>query len=150
VNPFTIELIAIARAFGVFERETVCCGTVTVPQCVVLQELLEEPRDISRLADRVGVSMSAMTRLVDGLERRAWVSRTRSIEDRRKVVVELTAGGRREAARLRALSQQLVDTILARIPAEKHAQVLESVRLVRLAMAEFRDDLTRLSSAACG
>jgi DNA-binding MarR family transcriptional regulator len=149
MNPFTAELVAIFRAFGIFERETVCCGTVTVPQCVVLQQLIEEPNDISGLADRVGVSMSAMTRLVDGLERRGWVDRNRSAEDRRKVVVQLTGEGLQEATRLRALSDRLVATIFDRIPEDKHAQVLESVRLVRVAMAEAREDADELARAAC-
>jgi len=141
LSSFATELISIFRAFGVAERETVCCGTVTVPQCVVLQKLLEEPGDISSLAERVGVTMSAMTRLVDGLERRGWVTRVRSDDDRRKVVVQLTDDGRHEAARLRDLSDQLVGLILARIPEEKHAQVIESLRLVRAAVGEVRGEL---------
>ena len=141
MNAFAAELISIFRAFGVAERETVCCGTVTVPQCVLLQKLLEQPGDISSLAERVAVSMSAMTRLVDGLERRGWVTRVRTSGDRRKVVVELTDEGRREASRLRQLSDQLVGLILAQIPEEKHAQVIESLRLVRAAVGEVRGEL---------
>lgn len=146
MTPFARELIAIFRAFGVAERETVCCGTVTVPQCIVLQELLAEPGDISSLAERVGASMSAMTRLIDGLERRGWVTRIRSDEDRRKVEVELTAAGREEAVRLRGLSEELVNLILGRIPEEKHPQVFESVRLVRRAVAEVRGNM----AGCCG
>ncbi|RLB48267.1 MAG: hypothetical protein DRI90_25545, partial [Deltaproteobacteria bacterium] len=69
MSDLTAELVRICRHFGVFERESVCCGSVTVPQCLVLQELLEAPRDMSALAAQAGASLSAMTRLVDGLER---------------------------------------------------------------------------------
>ncbi|WP_052955257.1 MarR family winged helix-turn-helix transcriptional regulator [Mycobacterium nebraskense] len=150
MNSFTTELISIFRTFGIAERETICCGTVTVPQCVVLQELLEAPNDISGLAERVGASSSAMTRLADGLERQGWVRRVRVPEDRRKVIVELTDEGRAEATRLRGLTEKLVDLILTRIPQDKHAQVAETVRLVSQAMTEVRHDMANLCSGGCG
>ena len=65
MKEFTDELVQICRHFGVFEREMVCCGTVTVPQCLVLQQLRNGATDISTLAGHAGSSISAMTRLVD-------------------------------------------------------------------------------------
>lgn len=138
MNPFAAELLAVCRSFGVFEREAVCCGTVSLSQCAVLQELHEGRRDISSLTAHVGTSQSAMTRLVDGLERRGWVARVRSDDDRRRVDVELTPDGRGVASRLRELTQRTVDAILERIPREKHAQILETMRLVRSAMTDVR------------
>jgi DNA-binding MarR family transcriptional regulator len=61
-----------------------------------------------------------MTRLVDGLEKRAWVERIRSTQDRRKVSVALTPAGRAEALRLRGLAEQAVVVLLQGLPAEKH------------------------------
>ena len=134
MNPFARELVAICRAFGVFERETVCCGTVSVPQCVALQALLEAPLDVATLGDRLGVTPSAATRLVDGLESRAWVERLRDDADRRRIEVSLTPTGRAEAERLQGLTAQATEAILHAIPANKRAQVTESVRLLREAV----------------
>jgi DNA-binding MarR family transcriptional regulator len=136
------ELVAICRVFGVFERAAVCCGTVTVPQCVALQALLGGNHDVGRLAAHMGVSASAMTRLVDGLERRGWVRRVRGDDDRRRVDLELTAEGRREAARLRELTEKGVAAVLAHLPRGRHVQVLESLRLLRAALEQAREAVT--------
>ena len=138
---FTSELIAISRIFGVFEREQVCCGTVTVPQCLVLQALLEGESDINGLAELSHVTASAMTRLVDGLEKNDWVTRERGADDRRRILVRLTPGGRTEAERLRSLTEQSVNAVLDNIPKGKRAQVMESVHLVRQALEGARDAL---------
>jgi DNA-binding MarR family transcriptional regulator len=94
---------------------------------------------MSALASQAGASLSAMTRLVDGLERRGWITRARPGDDRRRVVAKLTAAGRREATRLRAETEAIISTVLRRIPAAKHPQVLEAVRLLRTAMDELRE-----------
>ncbi|MBW2454388.1 MAG: MarR family transcriptional regulator [Deltaproteobacteria bacterium] len=139
MTELTTELIRICRAFGVFERESVCCGSVTVPQCLVLQELLDAPRDMSALAAQAGASLSSMTRLVDGLERKGWVERHRPGEDRRRVVVDLTDEGREQASELREQTEAVIRMALDHIPKTKHKQVHESVRLVRQAMDQLRE-----------
>lgn len=138
MSDFTAELIAICRSFGVFEREQVCCGTVTVPQCLVLQTLLEQPRDVAGLSDLSCVTPSAMTRLVDGLEKNGWVTRERDPNDRRRIFVTLTDAGRAEATRLRDMTERSVQAVLQRIPRDKRAQVVEAVALVRKALDEAR------------
>ncbi len=141
MKDFSSELIAICRIFGVFEREQVCCGTVTVPQCLVLQALRDEERDINGLAELSHVTASAMTRLVDGLEKNGWVTRARGADDRRRIVVTLTESGRAEAERLHVLTERSVEAVLSKIPKNKRAQVMESVHLVRKALEGARDTL---------
>lgn len=136
---FVDDLIALCRLFGLAEREQVCCGTVTVQQCVVLQALRDGPSEVGPLAESVGSSPSAMTRLVDGLVKRGWIARERDPNDRRRVHVGLTDEGRAEADRLRGLTVNAIDVVMAGIPEEKRAQVIESVRLVRTAMGRARE-----------
>jgi DNA-binding MarR family transcriptional regulator len=142
---FCDELVGLSRLFGVFQRDAICCGSVSVPQCVVLSALLEGGANVSTLARTLGVTNSAMTRLLDGLEKRHYVERLRSTGDRRRVELRLTPEGRVEAERLRELTQDAVRSLLAQIPAQKHAQVLESLALVREAL-----DKTRGSFPGCG
>jgi MarR family transcriptional regulator, 2-MHQ and catechol-resistance regulon repressor len=141
VREFTRELIAICRTFGMFERDAVCCGQVTVAQCLALQQLLAEPRDIASLAESSGVTSSATTRLVDGLEKSGWVGRSRAGDDRRRIEVSLTPAGRELAERLRAQTELTVSAVVARIPRAKRGQVLDSLRLVREALAQSRQEL---------
>jgi len=139
VSDFASELVAICRTFGMVERDAVCCGTVTVQQCVALQTLLESPRELSALAAETGTSPSAMTRLVDGLESKGWVERVRDGSDRRKVEARLTTEGQSEAERLRGLTEQTVSALLAHIPEGKHDLVLEGVKLLRGAVGKLRE-----------
>ncbi|MCP4871353.1 MAG: winged helix-turn-helix transcriptional regulator [Proteobacteria bacterium] len=135
---FTSELIAICRLVGAFERDSICCGTVTVPQCVALQDLLDGPRTVQELAAVAGVTSSATTRLVDGLAKRGWAERRRDTDDRRKVFIALTQSGNEEAERLRDLTADAASAILARIPRGRHAEVLRALAEVRAAVAEAR------------
>ncbi|MBK7583421.1 MAG: winged helix-turn-helix transcriptional regulator [Myxococcales bacterium] len=150
MSPFAQELVAICRVFGVFEREAVCCGTVTVPQCVALQALLEGDLDVASVAERMGVTPSAATRLVDGLEGNSWVERRRDPNDRRRIEVTLTPAGKKEAERLRDLTEQATEAILSAVPAGKRAQVTESVRLLREAVEKARGAITDCCGTPCG
>jgi len=135
------DIIAFCRMFALFEREEVCCGTVTPSQCVLLQTLLSGRWDVSSLAVHNQVTKGAMTRLVDGLEKRGWVRRTQSEEDGRRFIVSLTANGKREASRLRSLTEQSVGAILDRIPEDDREQVMASLHTLRKAAEEARSEV---------
>jgi DNA-binding MarR family transcriptional regulator len=132
------DLVALCRVFGFAERDFICCGTVTVQQCGCLQALLEDSLEAKALADRLGSSPSAATRLVDGLVKQGWAERVRDTTDRRKVHVQLTGSGQTEAERLRLRTAQMVEAMLSRIPADKRAQVVESVGLIRKAAEDIQ------------
>jgi DNA-binding MarR family transcriptional regulator len=138
------DLVAVFRAFGLFERDAACCGDVTVPQCIALQELLGGTRDVGSMAAVLGLTLSGATRLLDGLEERDLVERARGAEDRRRVEVRLTAAGRTEAKRLRVLTAKLIEMVLNRVPARERSKVVEAVRLLRAAVDECRDDVQRM------
>ena len=135
------DVIAFCRMFSSFEREEICCGTVSAAQCVLLQTLMEGEWDVSALASHTRVTKGAMTRLVDGLENRGWVTRERAEDDARRVLVSLTAAGKKEAQRLRSLTEKSIATILNRIPKSDRAQVIKSLTLLRTAAEQTRTHL---------
>ncbi len=134
MNALGDDFLDVCRAFGALERALVCCGGVSVPQCVLLQELLRGDAEVSELARCTGVSTSAMTRLIDGLERRGSVERSRAAGDRRRVSVRLTPEGRREAEELRARTESVVAGLFAKLPRDRRAQVRESLKLLAAAL----------------
>lgn len=136
----TDSLVAIWRSFGAFERDRVCCGTVTVQQCLVLQSLRDSEQTVTELATAHGASPSSMTRLIDGLVKKTWVSRHREGEDRRKAHIALTADGRTEADRLHNLTCLGVGSVMAHIPASEHEAVTRALALVQDALAAARED----------
>jgi DNA-binding MarR family transcriptional regulator len=84
---------AIRRARGASANGD---NALTLSQHALLQGLAE--RDHARvreLAHEAGVTAPTATRILDALERRGIVERTRSSEDRRSVTITLTGSGRR-------------------------------------------------------
>lgn len=140
IEEFADGLVAISRHFGVLERDRVCCGDVTPPQCVALQRLLDDPAGLSALASYLGKSDSATTRLVDGLEDRGWAVRRPDPEDGRRVQIALTDEGRERAAELWASTEQTVGALLDYIPEERREEVVRSLSLLEEALAECRTD----------
>jgi len=63
------------------------------------------------LARDYGIDASAVTRLIDRLEKRGLLLRSRSAEDRRVVKLGLTDEGYALAARMPAIFQQAIDTM---------------------------------------
>ncbi len=70
-------------------------GTLTLSQYALLQALATRNQArVQELAAEAGITASTATRILDALERRAIIHRTRSPDDRRVVTVTLTEFGR--------------------------------------------------------
>jgi MarR family transcriptional regulator, organic hydroperoxide resistance regulator len=93
---FLAAFDALAQAVRRARGETAADGGLTLSQYGLLQGLSGRRTARMRdLADAAGVAPSTATRILDALERREIVRRTRSLEDRRSVTVSLTDRGRR-------------------------------------------------------
>ena len=148
---FTDALVAISRHFGVLERDTVCCGSVTVPQCVALQRLHGSPAGVSTLADYLGKSTSATTRLVDGLESQGWLERRPDPDDGRRVELVLTDSGNEQATELRGATEETVQQLLDYIPDDRQEDVVDALEILEEAIARCRADCCgRFDGGCCG
>lgn len=127
------DLLAFCRLFGMAERDSVCCGDVSVAQCVTLQLLHATPMDSSTLAEQTGVTKGAITRLVEGLDKRGWIKKKADKDDGRRFVLSLNAAGRKKAQALESLTEATVQALFERIPKNKRDQVRESLQLLRAA-----------------
>jgi DNA-binding MarR family transcriptional regulator len=132
------DVIAFCRMFSSFEREEICCGTVTPAQCVLLQTLTDGQWDVSSLAAHTRVTKGAMTRLVDGLENRGWVARQKAQDDARRVLISLTGDGRKEARRLNQLTERSIAALFEQIPKNERGYVIRSIQLLREAAEKTR------------
>jgi DNA-binding MarR family transcriptional regulator len=59
-----------------------------------LDWLVDGPRTAGQLSSAAGLRPAATTAMIDRLERRGWVERVRSTEDRRRVLVQMTPQAR--------------------------------------------------------
>jgi len=135
------DVVAFCRMFAMVERDQVCCGTVTVAQCVVLQTLLEGTWDASTLASQARVTKGAMTRLLDGLESRGFVERHQDPDDGRRWLIELTATGTKEARRLAGMTENAVTLIMSRMPKDRRKPAVALIADLRRAAEEVRDQI---------
>jgi DNA-binding MarR family transcriptional regulator len=71
-------------------------GPITIPQYLLLEPLLRgEALAVRELAEQAGVQSPTATRMLDGLEKAGFVTRSPSPRDRRMVDVRLTPEGTR-------------------------------------------------------
>ena len=135
------DVVGFCRMFAMRARDQVCCGTVTVAQCVVLQTLREGTWDVSTLASHTRVTKGAMTRLLDGLESRGFVERHQDPDDGRRWLIQLTATGTKEARRLAGMTENAVALIVSRMPKDMRKPALAMIAELRRAAEEVRDQI---------
>ncbi len=105
---------------------------ISVPQFRVLNILERRPGgSLSDVAERVGLSLPAMSRLIDGLVERRLLTREDSPADRRRISLRITDSGRDlvRTAREGALDQ-LAD-LLGSLSAKDRAQVVAAMEILR-------------------
>jgi DNA-binding MarR family transcriptional regulator len=89
---------------------------------------------MSHLADVLGVSLSNATGLVDRMEERGFIERSRVPEDRRVVLVRVTEAGTRLIQESDALSDELMRNVLARVDPAGLSAIAHAVAEVRSAL----------------
>ena len=89
---------------------------------------------MSRLADLLGVSLSNASGLIDRLEERGYVERTRVPEDRRIVMVRITSTGARLIEENDALSDELMRDILGHLDPDELPAIARATAGVRAAL----------------
>lgn len=133
----------IVRAIDLHSRNLVDRFSVTGPQLIALQELARLGQaPVGVLARKVRVSHPTMTGILDRLEKRGLVRRTRDTRDRRRVTAGVTVQGlellraapsplqdrfRSKFAELEEWEQTLMLATLQRIAAMMDAGELEAV-----------------------
>jgi len=90
----------------------------TMELYLFLYVALNGPKKMSELSDVLKTTKSNITNLVDILERSGYLSRVRSREDRRVVMVKLTKEGKRLYEKLLDSFDSLIKKVISKIPDE--------------------------------
>jgi DNA-binding MarR family transcriptional regulator len=111
---------------------------LSVPQFRTLTFLRRTPgASLSAVAEHVGVVLSSMSKLVDGLVARGLVTRTVAADDRRRVTLDLTADGHAALDLARRATLARLEERLAYLSAGEQADVLQALKALQ---AVFRPD----------
>ena len=104
---------------------------VTVAEWAVMREMLESgPVNPSQLADRLGMTRGAISKLVERLCRKDFVRRTASDGDRRYQSVALTAKGEKLVPRLALLADENDREFFGHLPGEERADLVRLLKNV--------------------
>lgn len=121
----------ITRAMDIHSRALLHQHNLTGPQLSVLKELAARGQaPIGVLAKATYLGAPTVTGVVDRLERQGWVTRVPGKEDRRQVLITISATGKKLLAREPPL---LLDTFcekLVRCPKAEQQQIAEVLQKV--------------------
>lgn len=91
----------LLRVYQFRDRDRICCYDVSVTQSHALGALVERgPLTLNDLAAELFLDKSTTSRVVDGLEKKGYVSRRRNPESGRSILVDATAEGRTLSTRI--------------------------------------------------
>lgn len=110
---------------------------VTWPQALSLLVLAEERSPISatKLVERLGLGRTAMTSVVDRLERSGWVQRRPSPVDRRTADLVLTEAGRTLAEQVQPALGSLADSHFAGFKPRELERLSGDLNRLRMGLA---------------
>ena len=88
-------LTELVRVYQFRDRDRICCYDISVTQCYALEAVvLDGPMTLNELAARLYLDKSTASRVVDALEKKGYVRRTESPDDRRALHLVATEDGR--------------------------------------------------------
>ncbi|MEI8196004.1 MAG: MarR family winged helix-turn-helix transcriptional regulator [Phycisphaerae bacterium] len=105
---------------------------LTVPQFRTLMFLQHQPAgSVSEVAEHIGLALPSMSKLIDGLVARNFLTRTQHPTDRRRLQLALTPQGSDRLARAHALAQQALAESLAQCTEADRLAIQNAMRMLR-------------------
>jgi DNA-binding MarR family transcriptional regulator/GNAT superfamily N-acetyltransferase len=118
------------RRIGVLQPQFLG-GPYSLPEARVLYELGQRGEcAATELGAELGLDLGYLSRLLQGLKRRALVRGERAADDARRTRLSLTGKGRKAYGQLDARSREEVAGMLAKLPAPEQARLVDSLRAV--------------------
>lgn len=125
----------ISRAIGLRSRQLVKTVGLSVPQLLVLKEVVESGESvIGRVAVQVSLSQATVTSIVDRLELQGLIARRRDEKDRRKVLIAATEEGKQIIAKNPVILQEEFTNAFNKLESWEQTQILSSLQRVAAMM----------------
>jgi len=80
---------------------------------------IDEPRNMSEIAKRLSITMGTLTTNMNGLNKKGYIIRERSEEDKRVVYITLTERGRRAYTHHRNFHNRMIKSVVAGLEDEE-------------------------------
>ncbi len=131
----------LGRTSQHFEDETLC----SPEEATVLQMLsMRSPLMVKEIAQAMpGMSLSKLTRVLDGLETQGYITRTLNRQDRRSFLVAATEQGRLLAGRFVHNLENIANGMLAALTPTERLVLVELFAKIRANWSDAADQQTR-------
>jgi len=132
----------VIRAVDIYSRKLHTELGITTPQLLCLDTVAKsESMTLTNLAQRVNLSVSTVNGIIDRLEAKHYLARKRSVDDRRKVYLEISMAGKEIVTRAPSLLQDKLSASLSRLTEAQQMATTEALeRVVELMEVETIDD----------
>ncbi|QMT59738.1 MarR family winged helix-turn-helix transcriptional regulator [Legionella sp. PC997] len=126
-----LALRKIMQQMDYHSRRLNKCYGLTVPQIVCLYEIYENGRlTISALSKKIYLSMSTIVGVIDRLEEKQFVNRTRDIHDRRIIYIDITEKGKEFVSASPYLLHNRLNDNLQVLTVEEQIALANSINLL--------------------
>jgi DNA-binding MarR family transcriptional regulator len=131
-----VALRRIIRAVDLHSRYLAQSYGLTGPQLAVLQSLERHgPQTTGQLAESISLGQATLSSILERLERKRFVERSRSAEDRRRVINELSSAGRAATDSAPALLQERFVKALRALDDWEQTLILSTLQRVAAMMS---------------
>jgi MarR family transcriptional regulator for hemolysin len=105
---------------------------LTVAQFRTIYCVSQSPQcSLSDVADSIGLSLPAMSRMVDGLVEKGYLNRRTCINDRRHVRLSVTPIGETALRESREMAQAQLAEVVSQLSAGRQKEMIDVMRVVR-------------------
>ncbi|OGU61520.1 MAG: hypothetical protein A2V66_00420 [Ignavibacteria bacterium RBG_13_36_8] len=140
VEKFHHEIVELIKKYQFRDRnEMVCCG-ISVSQCYTLETLHRHgPLSMQNLADKMHLSISTVTRVVEPLVQQKLVTREEDANDHRVRVMKLTKAGEEIFLKTWDNVFESEKIILTNFPEDQREMLIEFLRKLNQAFGNWKD-----------
>lgn len=126
-----VALRQIIRAIDLHSKRLERESGLTGPQLLVMKAIAQaDSATAGQIAREVSLSQATVTSILDRLERKIYLQRERSNEDKRKVLIHLTEAGRQVLEQAPALMQENFILGFTRLEEWEQSLILSSLQRV--------------------
>jgi DNA-binding MarR family transcriptional regulator len=123
---------------------------ITLLQAQVLRVLRRGPLQTGQVAAQLRISAPAITQLTDRLIRKGLIERQAAADDRRCILIALSAKGKRLVDQFRKRRAQLFHNALASLKGEEQERLVEALGKVVLMLEDYESKMAGARTASAG
>ena len=144
VSRFHNQIVELIKKYQFRDRNRdICCG-LSVSQCYVLETLRQSgPLSMNELADKMHLTISTITRVIQPLLAKSYLSRKEDNKDRRVRLISLTKDGEDFALRAWKSNIESEKVILGNFPEENREMLIEFLSQLNQAVSHWQSCNTR-------